>query len=98
MNLCRARFRRFRVERDYIRRAIPPVVAVPDHEPEERDALWSAIRRLPHRQRVAVVLRYYEDLSEEQTSDVLRCSTRAVNSLVSRALAQLRADVLREEA
>jgi len=30
---------------------------------------------LPPRQRTAVVLRFYEDLSEQQTAEVLRCST-----------------------
>lgn len=52
--------------------------------------MWTAIRALPYRQRAAVVLRFYEDLSEQQTGQVLRCSSRAVNALVSRAMATLR--------
>ena len=38
----------------------------------------------PARQRAALVLRYYEDLSEQDTAAVLRCSVAAVKSLVAR--------------
>ncbi|MDQ1695236.1 MAG: hypothetical protein QOJ03_589 [Frankiaceae bacterium] len=56
------------------------------------DALWSALHRLPRRQRAAVVLRYYEDMSEAQTAEVLGVSIGTVKSTVSRALAKLRDD------
>jgi DNA-directed RNA polymerase specialized sigma24 family protein len=39
------------------------------------------------------VLRYYEDLSEEETAEVLRCRRGTVKSLVSRGLETLRATV-----
>jgi RNA polymerase sigma-70 factor (sigma-E family) len=97
VNACRARLRRSRVERQYLRRSIPASTAASDVGPEERDRLWAAIRRLPERQRAAVVLRFYEDLSEDQTAAVLKCSPRAVNSLVSRAMTQLRSDINEEE-
>ncbi|MFN2587769.1 MAG: sigma factor-like helix-turn-helix DNA-binding protein [Actinomycetota bacterium] len=45
---------------------------------------------MPHRQRAALVLRYYVDLSEEQTADVLRCSVPAAKSLITRATGSLR--------
>ena len=54
------------------------------------DALWSALSRLPRRQRAAVVLRYYEDLSEAETARVLGVSVGTVKSTTSRALARLR--------
>ncbi|MFV0134940.1 SigE family RNA polymerase sigma factor [Streptomyces sp. HMX87] len=57
-----------------------------------RDAMWRAIMRLPARQRAMVVLRYYEDLSEVQTADVLGVSVGTVKSAVSRALGKLRED------
>jgi RNA polymerase sigma-70 factor (sigma-E family) len=57
-----------------------------------RDALSAALRRLPRRQRAVVVLRYYEDLSVEQTAQLLDCSEATVRSQASRALARLRAD------
>jgi RNA polymerase sigma-70 factor (sigma-E family) len=54
------------------------------------DALWSALAQLPKRQRAAVVLRYYEDLSEAETADVLGISVGTVKSTTSRALVKLR--------
>ena len=57
-----------------------------------RDAMWRAIMRLPARQRAMVVLRYYEDLSEVQTAEVLGVSVGTVKSAVSRALGKLRED------
>lgn len=65
-------------------------------DPAERqalhDAMWRAITRLPARQRAMVVLRYYEDLSEAQTAEVLNVSVGTVKSAVSRALGKLRDD------
>jgi RNA polymerase sigma-70 factor (sigma-E family) len=56
-----------------------------------RDEVWTAVRRLPPRQRAVVVLRYYEDLSERQIADVLRCRPGTVKSQAAAALATLRA-------
>jgi RNA polymerase sigma-70 factor (sigma-E family) len=56
------------------------------------DAMWRAIMKLPARQRAMVVLRYYEDLSEAQTAEVLGVSVGTVKSAVSRALGKLRED------
>ena len=49
-----------------------------------------AVRRLPARQREALVLRYYLDLSEAQTAEVMGLSEGAVKSHTSRALVALR--------
>jgi RNA polymerase sigma-70 factor (sigma-E family) len=54
------------------------------------DALWTALATLPRRQRAMVVLRYYEDLSEADTADVLGVSVGTVKSATSRALSRLR--------
>ncbi len=56
-----------------------------------RDALARLLPALPRRQRAVLVLRYYEDLSEEQTAEALGCSVGTVKSQASRALARLRA-------
>ncbi|MBW5484723.1 SigE family RNA polymerase sigma factor [Streptomyces bambusae] len=57
-----------------------------------RDAMWRAVTRLPERQRAMVVLRYYEDLTEAQTAELLGVSVGTVKSAVSRALGKLRED------
>jgi RNA polymerase sigma-70 factor (sigma-E family) len=57
----------------------------------ERDEVWRAVRALPPRQRAVVVLRYYEDLSEQQIADALGCRPGTVKSQASAALATLRA-------
>ncbi|NHC46644.1 SigE family RNA polymerase sigma factor [Motilibacter aurantiacus] len=57
----------------------------------ERADLWDVVQTLPRRQRAAVVLRFYEDMSEAQVAEVLGCSVGTVKSQTSRALATLRA-------
>jgi len=54
------------------------------------DALWRHLVALPPRQRVAVVLRHYLDLSEAQTAEAMGCSVGAVKSSVSTGLHTLR--------
>jgi RNA polymerase sigma-70 factor (sigma-E family) len=54
------------------------------------DALWTALSGLPKRQRAMVVLRYYEDLSEAQTAQIMGVSVGTVKSTTSRALLKLR--------
>ncbi|MFJ4962606.1 RNA polymerase sigma-E factor [Streptomyces sp. ADI96-02] len=75
---------------------LPEQEAAPAADPAERqvlhDAMWHAVLRLPDRQRAMVVLRYYEDLSEAQTAEVLGVSVGTVKSAVSRALRKLRED------
>lgn len=56
-----------------------------------RADLAAALARLPVRQRATVVLRFYEDLSEQQTAAALGCSAGTVKSNASRGLAKLRA-------
>ena len=90
VNLCHARARRLERERSFLRRRPERDAVEPDTSADDRDELWSAVRRLPYRQRAVVVLRYWDDLSEAQIGEVLRCSPRAVNALLSRARATLR--------
>jgi RNA polymerase sigma-70 factor (sigma-E family) len=54
------------------------------------DEIVAAVRTLPPRQREALVLRYYADLSEAETAEAMGVSTGAVKSHTSRALSALR--------
>lgn len=54
------------------------------------DEMWSLCLRLPPRQRAAIVLRYYDDYSDEDIAAVLDCSVSTVRSQIHRALATLR--------
>ncbi|WP_151773683.1 SigE family RNA polymerase sigma factor [Streptomyces abyssomicinicus] len=76
--------------RDAIAGAAGPVD--PAERQATRDALWRAVLRLPDRQRAIVVLRYYEDLSEARTAELLGVSVGTVKSALSRALVKLRKD------
>jgi RNA polymerase sigma-70 factor (sigma-E family) len=59
-------------------------------DPTRDDALLSALRQLPPRQRAVIALRYYEDLTETQTAEVMGCSTGTVKSQASHAMTRLR--------
>lgn len=63
-----------------------------DHGHADRDDLWSAMGRLPRRQRTVLVLRYFLDLSERETAHLMECSLGTVKSQTSKALAKLRLD------
>jgi RNA polymerase sigma-70 factor (sigma-E family) len=57
---------------------------------EDRDAMAAALAQLPAGQRTVLVLRYYADLTVEDTAAVLGCSVGNVKSQASRGLATLR--------
>jgi RNA polymerase sigma-70 factor (sigma-E family) len=56
----------------------------------ERERLWRLLAELPPAERAAVVLKYYEDLSDRQAAELLGCGASTVRAHVSRALARLR--------
>jgi RNA polymerase sigma-70 factor (sigma-E family) len=88
VNLARMHFRRRKVEQAHLQRQFPPMApTLPDVE--TYDQLKQALLTLPTRQRAALVLRYYEDLSEHQIAEILRCRPGTVKSLLSRGLATL---------
>jgi RNA polymerase sigma-70 factor (sigma-E family) len=57
----------------------------------DRDAVWRLMGDLPARQRAVLVLRYYEDLPDEEIAGVMGCPQATVRSLARRALTTLRA-------
>lgn len=67
-------------------------VAAPDDMAavDERAHVRQLLAGLPRQQRAALVLRFYEGLSDEEISRVLGCTTGTVRGYISRALATLR--------
>jgi RNA polymerase sigma-70 factor (sigma-E family) len=57
---------------------------------EDRDRLLRALATLPRRTRAALLLRYFEDLSDAEIAQIMGCSPNTVKSSVSRGLAKLR--------
>lgn len=94
VNLSTSQLRRKKLERAYVARhgAQSAIASEPD-DPAARDQLWRALQALPERQRAAIVLRFYEDLSEQQSAQILRCSPGALNQLVARGVASLREQI-----
>jgi len=86
-------------------RRVPRAVAAPAAAASAEDTVLAgerqretvaALRRLPPRQREAVVLRYFADLPEQETAEAMGVSRGTVKSTTSRALAAL-ARMLQEE-
>lgn len=70
--------------------AVPVETPEAGVEPEYRILLWNALSAVPPRQRAALVLRYWLDLSVEETARTLGCSTGNVKSQCARGLRTLR--------
>lgn len=83
------RRRRWRVE---IPTGVVPERTGPGQEssPDVRLDLVDAIRRLPPRQRAVIVLRFFDDVTEDQAAAILGCSKGTIKSQTSKALASLR--------
>lgn len=92
MNRARSALRRRKVEIKYAPNPVPDAPSA-EHgalDSLERDAVLAALDRLPVRQREALVLRYYSDLSEAQIAEAMGVSRGAVKSHTSRAMHALR--------
>ena len=79
---------------DFTARRASELRAGPDfaHQVDDRDQLRRVLSALPPRQRAAVVLRYFHDLSDQQVAEEMGCRATTVRSLISRALSTLRGD------
>jgi RNA polymerase sigma-70 factor (sigma-E family) len=91
VNVHVSQLRRRRTERMYLERtAVRRERVARPADVETRDELWRALLALPARQRAAIVLRYYEDLSERRAAEVMGCSLEALRSTVARGMRSLR--------
>jgi RNA polymerase sigma factor (sigma-70 family) len=61
--------------------------------PVELDEMWLALRVLSTRQRTALVLRYYADLTVPEVAEAMAVPVGTAKSLLSRGLKRLRAEV-----
>jgi RNA polymerase sigma factor (sigma-70 family) len=87
VNLCRDHGRR---RRTVERTPEPPSAAVPPPPlPSDLDEIWQAVQQLPERRRVAIVLRFWADLSTEDIATILDARPATVRSLIHRGLATL---------
>jgi RNA polymerase sigma-70 factor (sigma-E family) len=77
-------------KREYATESIPETWATDTYDEGTRAAVWAAVQTLPKKARAVVVLRYYEQLSEAETAEILGISVGTVKSPASRALAALR--------
>jgi RNA polymerase sigma-70 factor (sigma-E family) len=55
-----------------------------------RDTVWRLLATLPRQQRAVLVLRLFEDLTDDEIADALGCRPATVRAYAARALASLR--------
>ena len=89
-NLAKSHFRHQQVVARHERSVDVRSLVVDPVDVGASDALLVALRRLPIRQRAAIVLRYYNDASHEDIARILDIPLGTVKSLLSRGLAKLR--------
>ncbi len=92
LNVCRSRWRRLRVRL----REVPQIddVAAPEVADDYRlSMLDGGLRLLTARQREAIVLRYYAQLSGAETASVMHCAEGTVRALTYQAISSLRAHI-----
>jgi RNA polymerase sigma factor (sigma-70 family) len=96
LNLSRSRLRRYAVERRTanLAKAADRSEAAVLHAPDRLDTI-AVLDHLPHRQRQAIILKYYLDLSDREIANSMACSVGTVKSQLSKARHKL-ARLLRE--
>lgn len=83
VNRCYSWGRRHKLERERQVRPAEPSQLVADE-------MWDALATLNHRQRAAIVLRFYLDLPDKEIADVLGCRLGTVRTAIHRGLRALR--------
>jgi RNA polymerase sigma-70 factor (sigma-E family) len=90
LNLAKSHFRHTKVERMAMTRMPWPEERTDDPDTAKSLAVREALAHLTHRQREAVVLRFMDDLSVEQTAAVMGCGVGTIKKLTARGLVSLR--------
>lgn len=91
VNLANSNFRRRQVERRYVEaQATRREDEVAGADVVMRETMLDALMTLAPRQRTALALRFYEDLSEAETASIMGCRPGTVKSLVSKGKENLR--------
>ena len=83
VNRCYSWGRQVVRERDRDQRPPDPAEMAPDE-------MWDALATLKDRQRVAIVLRFYEDMPDERIAEILDCRPATVRTAIHRGLRSLR--------
>ena len=99
LNRCRSVLRHRAVADKHVQKP-PPDMPSAEHGVlvlVERSAMVAALRKLPGRQREAIVLRYYADLSEAEIAAAMGISRGAVKSHTARGMAALRAELEQQD-
>jgi RNA polymerase sigma-70 factor (sigma-E family) len=90
VNAAREQLRRRGVEQRYATTLARDHLVTGDREIDET---WTAVCRLPERQRAVLALRFYEDLPEAEIAEILGCRVGTVKSNLHRALQRLRREL-----
>ncbi|GAA3078320.1 SigE family RNA polymerase sigma factor [Streptosporangium carneum] len=85
-----------RLRRERLVAAVPEAAYTDDHLGGDT-GLWNELKTLPPKQRAVLVLRYYEDLSDQEIAELLGISRGTVRSQAARALDKLRVRVTEAE-
>lgn len=88
-NVANDRFRRLRAERGARERLARPPDATVANDRAEAVTIRAAVAALPRRQKTALLLRYFLDLTVEDTATLMDCPANTVKSLTRRALRNL---------
>lgn len=88
INLCRTWCVRAERERSLVESIVEPMALPPEY-----GDTWRAMLRLPEKYRTALVLKFYDDLSEAEMARLMDCRPGTVKSLIHRGLSKLREEL-----
>jgi RNA polymerase sigma factor (sigma-70 family) len=92
INLANSHFRRKAAERRAQQRLLQTPAETQTEDLDVREAVRAAVSRLPRRQRAALVLRFYADMTVAQAADAMGCSEGTVKALTHQGVSNLQRD------